>query len=250
MGRNKYHRGIGRRDLLRGAGALGLRGALPAAPAIAQPRTLTVSVWGGITQDAVKAHVQPEFEKRTGATLAYDIGAQGARYNKLLAQKNSPATDVFFGGDEAIIAGHRADVLTPAHRKSLTNLDEVADWAQRVKEKVPDGMVMSVPFTLIAYMLAYNPEIVKEKPTSWADMWRPEFRDKLAFAAPAHTLMPAFVIIAAELAGAARPMSSPVSRSWPSCGRPSSPISGPIGRRSTKPATSPWRPSTTIISRP
>jgi len=201
MEQSRRNRGLSRRNLLRGAGALGLAGALPAAPALAQPRALTVSVWGGITQDAIKAHVLPEFEKRTGATLAFDIGAQGARYNKLLAQKNSPSADVFFAGDEAIVAGHRAGVLTPAHRKSLSNLAEVAEWAMRVKEKVPDDMVPSVPFTMIAYMLGYNPELVKEKPTSWADMWRPEFRDKLAFAAPAHTLMPAFVIIAAELAG-------------------------------------------------
>jgi putative spermidine/putrescine transport system substrate-binding protein len=201
MGQGGRNRGLNRRDVLRGAGALGLAGALPGAPAIAQPRTLTVSVWGGLSQDFIKAQVQPEFEKRTGATLAYDIGGQGARYNKLLAQKNSPATDVFFAGDEAIVAGHRAGVLTPAHRKSLTNLGEVADWAMRIKETVPEDMVMAVPFTLIAYMLAYNPEVVKEKPTSWADMWRPEFRDKLAFASPIHSLMPAFVVLAAELAG-------------------------------------------------
>src|SRR5581483_5648385 len=153
------------------------------------------------TQDAIKAHVQPEFEKRTGATIAYDIGSQGARYNKLLAQKNSPSTDVFFAGDEAIVAGHRAGVLTPAAAKSLTNLPEIAEWAMRVKEPMPEGMVASVPFTLIAYMFGYNPELVKEAPTSWADLWRPAFKDKLAFAAVAHTLMPAFVIIAAELAG-------------------------------------------------
>jgi putative spermidine/putrescine transport system substrate-binding protein len=197
----RRNRGLSRRDVLRGGAAAGLAAALPA-PAIGQAaKVLTVSVWGGLTQDAIKAHVAPEFEKRTGATLAYDIGAQGARYNKLLAQKNDPSTDVFFSGDEGIVAGLRAGILTSAHAKSLTNLGEVADWAMKVKEPVPEGMVPSVPFTMIAYMLGYNPELVKEKPTSWADMWRPEFQDKLAFAAPAHTLMPAFVIIAAELAG-------------------------------------------------
>src|SRR5258708_11250632 len=106
MGR-KNHREINRRDLLRAAGALGAAAALPA-PAFAQPRTLTVSVWGGLTQDAVKAHVQPEFEKRTGATLAYDIGGQGARYSKLLAQRHSPTSDVFFASHEAIVSCFRA----------------------------------------------------------------------------------------------------------------------------------------------
>ena len=194
------NRRLNRRDVLRGAGALGLAAALPA-PAIAQPRTLTVSTWGGVTQDGIKAHVQPEFEKRTGATLIYDIGGQGARYNKLLAQRTAPTIDVFFAADEGIVAGHRAGVLMPAHRKNLPNLAEVHDWALAIKEPMPEGTVASVPYTLIAYVLAYNPEAVKEKPTSWADMWRPEFQDKLALAAPVHSQMPAFVVIAAELAG-------------------------------------------------
>ncbi len=189
-----------RRTVLTGAGAVAA-GAMIARPAIAQRQTLTLSTWGGVTQDGIKAYVQPEFEKRTGATLAFDIGGQGARYNKLLAQRASPPADVFFSTDEAVVAGHRAGILTSAHAKSLSNLSQLSDWAMTVKGIGGDGMVAGVPYTLIAYVLAYNPDVVKEPPTGWADMWRPEFRDKLALAAPVHTQMPAFVIIAAELAG-------------------------------------------------
>jgi putative spermidine/putrescine transport system substrate-binding protein len=161
---------------------------------------LTASVWGGVTQDGIKAHVQPEFEKLTGATIAYDIGGQGARYNKLMAQRANPVTDVFFSSEEAVVSGLRAGILMPASRKSLPNFDQIHDWAYTLK--TPDaGTVGCAPFTLIAYLLAYNPEIVKDKPTSWADMWRPEFQDKLALASPIHALMPAFVIAAAEMAG-------------------------------------------------
>jgi putative spermidine/putrescine transport system substrate-binding protein len=187
-----------RRAVLRGAVGVA---AMVARPALAQRRTLTLSTWGGVTQDGIKAYVQPEFEKRTGATLAFDIGGQGARYNKLLAQRASPPSDVFFSTDEAVVAGHRAGILTTASRKSLSNLAQLHDWAMTVKGIGGADAVAGVPYTLIAYVLAYNPEIVKNKPTSWGDMWRPEFRDKLAFAAPVHTQMPAFVILAAELAG-------------------------------------------------
>src|SRR5258708_40372348 len=83
MGR-KNHREINRRDLLRAAGALGAAAALPA-PAFPQPRTLTVSVWGGLTQDAVNAHIQPEFEKGNRATLAYRLSAPSGRHSKLVA---------------------------------------------------------------------------------------------------------------------------------------------------------------------
>jgi putative spermidine/putrescine transport system substrate-binding protein len=201
MERAGRNRGIGRRAVLRGAGALGLAAAAMPRPAIAQRAILTVSTWGGVAQDGIKAHVQPEFEKLSGATLAYDIGGQGARYNKLLAQRASPGSDVFLGADEALVAGHRAGVLAPASRKGLTNLPNLHDWALTLSALSTDATVPGVPFTLISYLLAYNPEIVKDRPTGWADMWRPEFRDKFAFAAPVHSQMPAFVIIAAELAG-------------------------------------------------
>ena len=181
------------------AGLVPLHGAL-AAPSVAKGTVLTVSTWGGITQDGIKAHVQPEFERQTGATLAYDIGGQGARYNKLLSQRVNPPADVFFSTDEAVVAGRKAGVLISANRKNLSNLDDVFSWAQTIKPE-SDDLVPGVPYTVISYVLGYNPDLVKAPVTSWADLWRPEFMGKLAFASPVHSQMPAFVIIAAELAG-------------------------------------------------
>ena len=114
MKQSKNNVRISRRQLIQGAGAIGL-GAVGAsanaritraqgAPAIVRGTTLTVSTWGGVTQDGIKAYAQKEFEKQTGATLAFDIGGQGARYNKLLAQRANPPADVFFSTDEAVRA--------------------------------------------------------------------------------------------------------------------------------------------------
>ena len=91
--------------------------------------------------------------------------------------------------------------------------------------------------TLIAYVLAFNPEIVKQPVTSWADLWRPEFAGKLAFASPVHSMMPAFVIVAAEMSGGSAPTPIPGSRNWQRSSPPSSRCSGPTGLRSTRAAT-------------
>lgn len=193
-----------RRSLLKLAGAAGLvaagRAHAQSAPAIANGATLTVSTWGGVTSDGIRDYVGPEFQKRTGAKLAFDIGGQGARYNKLLAQKGNPSADVFFGTDEAILGGLRAGVLQTADRHAIPNYADLYDWSVTVKPQ-DAAVVAGVPYTLISYVLAYNPATVKTKPTSWADLWRPEFQGKLAFAAPGHSTMPALVVIAAELAG-------------------------------------------------
>jgi putative spermidine/putrescine transport system substrate-binding protein len=171
------------------------------APAIGRGMTLTVSTWGGVTQDAIKAYVAPEFAKRTGATLAFDIGGQGARFNKLLAQRNNPPADVFFTSDDGIVAGYRAGVLVPAARKNLPNLAELHDWALTIKGFGPDGTVAAAPYALLSLVLAYNPAVLKDKPTSWNDLWRPEVQGKLAFIAPIYGLTPQFAMLANELAG-------------------------------------------------
>jgi len=188
--------------LLGGAAGLGgtrLARAQPA-PAIGTGGRLTVSTWGGITSDGIRDHVGPEFEKLTGAKLAFDIGGQGARYNKLLAQKGNPSADVFFGTDESVVGGLRAGVLQPTDQAAVPNFADVQPWAVSVKAPAA-GQIAGVPYTMISYALAYDPAAVKTPPTSWGDLWRPEFAGKLAFAAAGHSQMPALVILAAELAG-------------------------------------------------
>jgi len=190
---------ISRRSALQLATAGALSRSALAQPAIGKGTTLTISTWGGVTSDGLRDHLAPEFEKLTGAKLAYDIGGLGARYNKLLAQKGNQSVDVFFGTDESIVGGLRKEVLQTADLKAVPNYADLYDWAKTVK--APDGQVSLVANTLISYCLAYNPEKVTTPPTAWADMWNPDFAGKLAFAAPGHSMMPGFVILAAELAG-------------------------------------------------
>lgn len=199
---------LSRRRLLSGLGAAAAGCALVSRRALAQPApavlkgtTLTVSSWGDTTLDNIKEHLSPEFERQTGAKLAFDIGGQGVRYNKLLAQKGRPSIDVFFGTDEAIVGGFRSGILIPASRKSLPNAVDIYDWAFTVKGIGDADTVPGIPYSLFAYVLAYNPNIVKDKPTSWADLWRPDFANKLAFCSPVHSMMPALVVLASELAG-------------------------------------------------
>lgn len=198
-------RRLGRRSVLAGLGATGLAGVakplMAQAPAIASGTTITISLWGGVTEDSVRKWVQPEFEKATGAKLAYDIGGQGVRLNKLIAQKNNPPADVIFLTDEAVLTGLAQGVITPARRKNVPNVADVFDWMHTIKDYATDELLPTIPYAVISAVFAYNPDKVKEAPTSWADLWRPEFRGKMSFPAVAGSTMPAWVIIASELAG-------------------------------------------------
>jgi putative spermidine/putrescine transport system substrate-binding protein len=197
---------LSRRRTLKLIGAAGAGAALRArssvaAPSVAKGTMFTVSTWGGITQEAIAKNVGPEFTSTTGAVLAFDIGAQGPRYSKLLAQRASPTADVFFGSDESLVAGQKAGIFSPARRKNLANLVHVEKWALTVPSLEGDDMIGGVPYGLITYVIGYNPEQVKTPINGWNDLWRPEFAGKIAYASPFHSMMPALVITAAELAG-------------------------------------------------
>ena len=65
---------------------------------------------------------------------------------------------MFFSTDEAIVAGRKAGILTDAAKKNIPNYGDVADWAKTVKPQGAGDLLPGVPYTLIAYVLAFNPE--------------------------------------------------------------------------------------------
>lgn len=197
-----------RRNVIKGIGAVAAMGSVGgayspraiAAPSIAKGTVFTVSTWGGTSQAAVKSRIGEEFERATGATLAYDIGVLGTRYSKLLAQRANPPADVFFCSDETLASGLQAGILQPVSRKGLPSLGEVADWSMTVKSPDADT-VAGVPYAMIALVIAYNPEKIKEAPTSWNDLWRPEFASQTSLISPVHSAMPQFVTVISEMNG-------------------------------------------------
>ncbi|MCL4458899.1 MAG: ABC transporter substrate-binding protein [Chloroflexi bacterium] len=161
---------------------------------VREKRNLVVSTWGGMTEESLKKYVIPKFEKESNCTVTLDIGGQGARYNKLLAQKASPTVDVFFSTDEAVHAGLKENLFAKLEAKNIPRWKEVYDWMNTTGE-------YGVTYSVITYALAYHTEKVKNPPTSWNDCWREEFKKRFSAPAPAHSNAPAFLITAAELAG-------------------------------------------------
>ena len=196
---------LSRRKALKALGSLAATAAVGrsalAAPAMHKGTVLTVSCWGGDVQDSIKKYVAPEFERLSGATLAYDIGSMGARYSKILAQRAAPQVDVFFCTDEAVVSGLKAGVLTAAARKNLSNLPDVDPTSLSLNTSVPADMLAAMPYCIIALGMAYNPEVVKQAPTSWADLWRPEFAGQMSFIATGHSMMPGMIVALAEIFG-------------------------------------------------
>jgi putative spermidine/putrescine transport system substrate-binding protein len=210
MLRLKSPRPLSRRSVLTGAGAVAASTSVASrtygqAPAIAKGGSVTVSVWGGSTQQSLKQIAEPVFTKATGAKVVYDIGNLGVRLNKLMAQRAAPPADVFFTTEEGLVTGLRAGVLMPARKSGLPLLAELEDWALTLKSLDTADTVAGVPYAMLAFVLAYNVQFLKDKPQSWADLWRPDVQGKIAMPVAEQSLMPEWLTIATELAGGKAP---------------------------------------------
>lgn len=190
---------LSRRRVLKFAAA-GLPAAAIGTPLFAQDKTITVSLWGGPNQEFVQSFVEPEFQKSTGAKVIYDIGGQGARYNKLKAQRSRPNVDVFFSTEEGVVAGLKEGIIAPVTRSKLKNAPDLYDWALTVPAPAA-GTLACVPYTVMSYEFGYHRDKVANKPASWLDLMRPDYAGKLAFVAPVQSMTPALLMLYDSLGG-------------------------------------------------
>lgn len=181
--------------------AAGSQPASGAAPAVVsqEKRQIVVSVWGGAPEESIKKIVQPVFEKKYNATISYDLGSAGARLNKLRAQGANPQINVIFGTTDLFIDPVQQGMFAKVNPANVPNIKDLHPWAN---PKELDGTAFV--YALVGYGLTAVKDKIKQPVKSWKDLWRDEFKGKLAFMNPANTQMPHMVIVAAELFGGSK----------------------------------------------
>ncbi len=177
------------------------RGAAPASTGgpiiIAQARKeIVVSAWGGVTEEGLRKVVTPVFEKKYNATVTYDIGGAAARYNKLRAQAANPQINVMLNVEDVLVDAAERGLLAKYDPRNVPNIKDLYGWAT---PKSVEGYGFA--YTAIAFGLIAARGRTELPVSSWLDLWRPEFRGKLAIAAPAHSTMSQLLILISELHG-------------------------------------------------
>jgi len=159
---------------------------------IGEGRTLVVGIWGGPQEDLVREHVIKPFEEETGATVELILGGSSDRFARMYAEKDNPTMDiVYLGMGQTVQATHDGMILpaNPAGVPEYNNLYEQA--------KSAGGYGIS----FMAIGLMYNTETVKTPPTAWKDLWKPEYKGKIApFVFPG-TQGTGFLVMAAKVHG-------------------------------------------------
>ena len=164
--------------------------AVTATPAAAQDK-LVISIWGGSWRDLVAQTAAKKFTADTGTQVEFITGGTIDRLNKAKLAKGNPESDLTF---------------TTSHVGWLyanDGLYETLDLSKVPNAKSLVEQAKISPFHIgtwaYVYTIGFRPDLVKDmKFESWADLWKPEMKGKLAAPDfdPSHIMT-----IAAMLAG-------------------------------------------------
>lgn len=160
----------------------------------AAAQEVNVAIFGGSFADNVRACVAEPFERSSGARVNFVLGNSVQNVARLRATRGNPDVDVaYFDLSLAVQAKAESlvDALDPAQ---VTNLADLYPSAVD-----PDRRFAG--FSYAASMIAYNPREVRTPPTSWRDLWSPEYRGRVALGDISATTGQHFLIAAARLNG-------------------------------------------------
>lgn len=176
------------------AAALAASIALPAmmAPAFAQDfkgKTLVVGVWGGDIERLLRQNVVDPLEAETGAKVELVLGGTGDRLARIYAEKANPTMDIAFLN------------IYEAPQALKDGVVEAPDPKSPLYTEIWDGMNNGCyAMSLVGLGIAYNKKLVSSPP-EWADMWKPEYKGKIAVASYPGSEGDGLLGVAARLAG-------------------------------------------------
>jgi putative spermidine/putrescine transport system substrate-binding protein len=171
-----------------GAAALALPGLSRAAGKI------VATTYPGSFEEAYRAVLLPAFQKATGAsaTLAPLLGVD--QVAKITAARSNPPFDVVMFDEGPLLNAIKADVLQRFPADKAKNARDLPAAFQG-----HDGWGPTVTLQIIG--MAYNPKRVKTPPTSWEDLWKPEYKGRVGLTGMGSSLGTAFMVEIAKMHG-------------------------------------------------
>jgi putative spermidine/putrescine transport system substrate-binding protein len=180
-----------RRHLLQASLTLGALQLFPGMSQ-AQAKRLVFATFTGSWEEAHKAVLVPAFRTATKADITLDPMLSVDQIAKVSAARNSPPIDVML---------HDPGPALTAIGQGLTDNFPVAQ-SKNYKDLIPEAQEATGPAIFFqAVGLTYNPEKIKTPPTSWRDLWKPEFKGRVGITNLNSTLGTGFLVEVAKMFG-------------------------------------------------
>ncbi|WP_376967028.1 ABC transporter substrate-binding protein [Azospirillum sp. A26] len=170
---------------------------IAAAQSAAAQSSLTVAWYGGNWGEAFRTCVAEPFTKATGIKVVPEIGTSTVTLAKLQQQKGAPTIDVAWMDGGISELAQAAGVTGAIDPQAVPNLAKVSPEAVYKA----DGAVFAVGTGYYSLGLTYNTQKVKTPPTSWNDLWNPEFAGAVTIPSPANSSGVPFILFLNKIWG-------------------------------------------------
>ncbi len=136
--------------------------------------SIRVMVWSGLVEQIVKENAVKSFnQKYPKVKVELEIGTNADLYPKLVATRSNPQFDGAMMNDLFSAVGNQDDMWQKFDPELVPNAASIpADL------NPPGGFGYALMLT--QFGLAYNPEKVPNPPQSWADLYKPEYKGRIA----------------------------------------------------------------------
>ena len=172
----------------------GLACLLAAASAPAQQK-ITVAWYGGNWGEAFRACVAEPFTKATGVAVVPEVGTSTTTLAKLQQQKAAPTIDVAWLDGGISELAWQAGVLDTLDPGAIPHMHQLID--QGIYRS--GGQAFAVSSGYYSLGIAYNTRKITRPPTSWKDLWKPEYAGAVAIPSPANSSGVPFVLFLARV---------------------------------------------------
>ncbi len=167
------------RKLLLGTAALAVS-ALMAVPALAQKTKITV--YTAAENDQIGPYKQAFEAAHNDVEIAWVRDSTGVITARLLAEKDNPRADVIWGlGASSVALFDSMGMLQPYSPKDVDKIKPVF----RSDKKPPTWTGMDAWLAVMCYNTIEGPKKNMPKPTSWADLTNPVYKDAIVMPNPA-----------------------------------------------------------------
>ena len=173
-----------------GAGALlGLPGL-----AMAQSNSISATTYPGAWESSHRQILLPAFTKATGASTNLVASLAVDTVSKIIASKANPPYDVIILDEGPYLAALQHDIFEKVPVDKVPYLKDVP-----AKFVDPRGLGVFVSGQVIG--IAYNTDKIKNPPSNWNDLLKPEYKGRVGLAGMGSTLMSAWMVELARLNG-------------------------------------------------
>ena len=154
---------------------------------------LVAATYPGAFEESYRKVAVPVFKKETGASMTLTPVLATDQVAKTAASMANPPYDVLLLDEGPMIDALPLDIFMPfPANKSKSNAALGAPFQSK-------GVGPTVTVQLIG--IAYNPKKITTPPTSWLDLWKPEYKGRVGLPSIESSLGTVFMVEVAKLKG-------------------------------------------------